>query len=962
MLGVSHSAEAQTAVYNGLRGQSFNGGWKFNRGDVSGAQSTTYNDSAWRSLNVPHDWSIELAFNQSSPAGSGGGYLDGGIGWYRKTFTLDQAYSGQRILIQFDGAYMNSQVWINGISLGTRPYGYSTFEYDITPYVNFGSTTNVIAVRLNNNQPTSRWYSGSGIYRNVWLTVVNPVHVANSGVFVTTPSVSSSSATVSVRTEVQNQSSSSQSVTVTTTLYNPSGGSVATNTTSASNIGANATSTFSQSLTVPSPQLWSTTSPNLYQVKVEVKVGGTTVDTYLTNLGIRYFSFSATTGFSLNGQSMKLRGVCNHHDLGALGAAVNYRAIERQVQILKAMGCNAIRTSHNPPAPELLDVCDRLGILVMDEAFDCWESQKVSNDYHLYFSQWAQADIQAMVRRDRNHPSVIMWSIGNEINSPSTGTATNLKNWVLAMDSTRPVTWASNQMGNSTHQAVAALLDLQGYNYGDAQGRYDGDHSAHPTWKMFGSETSSAVRSRGIYHTPVTQNILTSSDTQCSSYDNSVVSWGSSAESSYNSDVSRNFIAGQFIWTGFDYIGEPTPYGWPAKSSYFGIVDTCGFPKDIYYFYQSRWTTAPMVHILPHWNWSSGTTVTVFVYTNCDSVELFLNGVSLGSKTFASGAVHLQWSVAWASGTLRAEGKRGGSVVVTQEVKTAGAAARVALSVDRSTLNADGEDLAFVTADIQDANGLFVPTATNTVSFSVSGPGQIVAVDNGNAIDTSSYKGTSRQAFSGKCLAIVRSTGTTGQIVVTASSSGLTSSSVTINAQGGLTPTPTPTLTLTPTPTPTGPTPTRTPTSTPTRTPTPTPTGTPSTNLALNRTASADSEETGKGNTAAKGNDGSTATRWCANDGNLNHWWKVDLGASHSLTGSEVMWEFGGRVYKYRVEVSTDNTTWTTMVDKTNNTSTAQTQTDNFSATARYVRITVTGLPTSPTTWASFFEFRVFGA
>lgn len=770
-----------TPVSNGLRGKDFNSGWKFNLGDVTGAQAIAFDDSSWRNLNVPHDWSIELPFNQSSPAGSGGGYLDGGVGWYRKTFTLDQANSGQEVLIQFDGVYMNSEVWINGTSLGNRPYGYSSFEYDLTPYVNIGGAGNVIAVRVNNNQPTSRWYSGSGIYRNVWLTVVNPVHVTNSGVFVNSPTVSSTSASVSVSTEVQNQLASSASVTVTTTILDPSGAAVATDTSPASDIAADATTIVSQNLAVASPQLWSTTSPNLYQVKVEVNVAGAIVDTYLAPLGFRTASFSATSGFSLNGQNMKLRGVCLHHDLGALGSAINYRAIERRVETMKAMGVNAIRTSHNPPAPELLDICDREGILVMDEAFDCWETQKVSNDYHLYFTQWAQTDLQAFVRRDRNHPSVIMWSIGNEIPNPTTANATNLKNWVLAMDSTRPVTWASVNTSDSNNQTVAGVLDLQGYNY--SEWRYDQDHSTYPTWKLFGSETSSAVRSRGIYYTPASQNILTSSDDQCSSYDNSVVSWGSSAESSYNDDVSRSFIGGQFIWTGFDYIGEPTPYPWPAKSSYFGIVDTAGFPKDIYYFYQSRWTSTPMVHILPHWNWSAGTTVTVFVYTNCDSVELFLNGVSQGSKTFTSGAVHLEWDVPWAPGTLQAEGTVGGAVVVSDQVTTAGAAASVAASVDRGAISADGKDLAFVTAGIQDANGITVPTAAVPVSFSVSGPGEIVGVDNGNAIDTSSYKGTTRNAFSGKALAIVRSTGVAGQIVVGASSSGLTPGLITVAAQ-----------------------------------------------------------------------------------------------------------------------------------------------------------------------------------
>jgi beta-galactosidase len=730
---------------------------------------------------LPHDWSIELPFNKSSSAGSGGGYLDGGIGWYRKTFTLDSSYANKRILIRFDGAYMNSQVWVNGTSLGIRPYGYISFEYDITSNVTVDGTPNVIAVKLNNNQPTSRWYSGSGIYRNVWLLALNPVHIPSNGVFLTTPTVSSTSASITVSTDVQNQSTSSQSATVTTTIYDASGASVATNTSAASTIAANATSTVSQSLTVANPQLWSTTSPTLYQAKVEVKVGSTTVDTYVSPMGFRSVAFSSTSGFSLNGQNLKLRGVCNHHDLGSLGSAINYRAIERQIQVLKSMGVNAIRTSHNPPAPELLDVCDREGILVMDEAFDCWETQKVSNDYHLYFKQWAQTDLQEFVRRDRNHPSVIMWSVGNEIPSPTAATATNLKNWVLAIDPSRPVTWAAVAMSSAAARAAAAVLDLQGYNYGEYL--YDKDHSSNPTWKIFGSETSSAVRSRGIYHTPVTQNLLTNADNQCSSYDNSVVSWGSSAENSYKNDVSRGFVAGQFIWTGFDYIGEPTPYSWPAKSSYFGIVDTCGFPKDIFYFYQSHWTTSPMVHILPHWNWTAGQTIPVFVYSNCDSVELFLNDKSQGSKTIPAGTLHLEWDLAWASGTLRAECKSGGTVAAKDQVTTAGAAAALALTADRTTIKANGQDLAYVTINVEDASGVFVPTASNSISFSISGPGQIVGVDNGNPIDTSSYKGNIRTAFSGKALAIVQSTGAPGSIVLSATSTGLTAGSATITAE-----------------------------------------------------------------------------------------------------------------------------------------------------------------------------------
>jgi len=764
-------------AYDGARGASFDDGWKFYRGDPSGAQQTSYSDSSWRSLSVPHDWSVELNFNQSSASGAGGGYLDGGVGWYRKTFTLDSSYAGKQILIGFDGVYMNSQVWINGTSLGTRPYGYTTFQYDLTPYVKTDGSTNVLAVRVNNNQPNSRWYSGSGIYRNVWLTTLNPVHVAYNGAYITTPTVNASSGSVSVATDVENKSTSSQSATVKTSIYDPSGTVVATNSSSATSVAASGKSTVTQTFTISNPRLWSPDSPNLYQVKVEVQVGGATVDTYQAPLGFRWFSFSSSGGMTYNGSYFKMHGTCNHHDLGALGAAFNTRAMERQLQSLKSIGINALRTSHNPPAPELLALADRLGFVVMDEAFDCWESGKVSNDYHLFFSQWAQTDIQDMVRRDRNHPSVIMWSIGNEIPSPTTGTATNLRNWVRAIDSSRPVTWNTMDVGG----AVQGVLDLQGFSYNSYQ--YDSVHSAHSDWKIFNSESSSAVRSRGIYKTPTTTNILSGSDNQCSSYDNSVVSWGASAENAYKDETNRTWVLGEFIWTGFDYIGEPTPYSWPAKSSYFGIFDSAGIPKDIAFFYKSHWTTAPMVHVLPHWNYSSGTTVPVWVYTNCDSAELFLNNVSQGSKGMTSSTMHLEWNVSWSSGTLRADCKRGGSVVASDTVKTAGQASQLKLTPDRTTITADGRDLVYVTAEVQDASGVAVPTASNGVTFAVSGPGKIVGVDNGNAIDTTSYKSLTRNAFSGKLMAIVQSTGSPGQITVTATSSGLTQGSVSATAQ-----------------------------------------------------------------------------------------------------------------------------------------------------------------------------------
>jgi beta-galactosidase len=574
-------------AYNGARGKSFNDGWKFYLGDPASAQQTTFDDASWRSLSAPHDWSSELPFNKNSPAGHGGGLLDGGVGWYRKTFTLDPSYSGQKIRIEFDGVYMNSQVWINGTSLGTRPYGYSTFEYDLTPYVKFDAN-NVIAVRVNNDQPNSRWYSGSGIYRNVWLTVLNPTHVAYNGGFITTPSVSATSATVAIAADVENQSSSSQSVTITTEIYDASGAKVANDTTAASSVAAGATSALKQSLTVSNPHLWSTDAPYLYQVKLTLQVGTSTVDTYVVPIGLRWYSFDASTGFSLNGKSMKLWGMCMHHDLGAIGSAYHHRALERQFEILKSMGVNAIRTSHNPPVPELLDLADQMGFLIMDEAFDVWETGKNGlKDYHLYFTQWAQTDIQDFVRRDRNHASVIMWSIGNEIPSASTATAANLIKWVKAIDSTRPLTWAPNDMGNGTNQAVAALLDLQGYNY--QTGSLDGGHSGHSTWKIFGSEDESGARSRGFYSSatdnPSGGGQCDDSVMECSDYPDTDAS-PAGYEQMYELAISRPWYAGYFVWTGFDYGGEPWPYDNVAKSSYFGMIDTAGFPKNAYYFYQ----------------------------------------------------------------------------------------------------------------------------------------------------------------------------------------------------------------------------------------------------------------------------------------------------------------------------------------------------------------------------------------
>jgi beta-galactosidase len=759
--------------YDGARTTtvSFDSAWKFHLGDVSGAQGATFDDSAWTSLDVPHDWSISLPFNQSSLSVESGGYLDGGIGWYRKSFTLP-ASSGQKVFVQFDGVYMDSTVYLNGTQVCARPYGYSSFECDLTSGAK-ADGANVLAVKVNNQQPSSRWYSGSGIYRHVWLKTVNPVRVAYTGTQVTTPTVSATSATVNIAVTVQNDATADQSVTVASSVHDASGTEVGKGSSAATSVTAGKTASVTHTATVSNPKLWSPSSPTLYSVVTTVSVGGSVVDTYTTPFGIRTFAFDANTGFSLNGTKMKLNGTCNHHDLGALGAATNYRAIEKRLQMLKDMGVNALRTSHNPPAPELLDIADRLGLMVMDEAFDCWYNGKNTYDYGRFFKTWANTDIIDMVARDLNHPGVIIWSIANEVGETSdSNTVKQLMDAIKTKDTTRPIGQALAAWAAADTAAVG-LEDIVGINY--APDRYDSIHSAHPTWKMFGSETSSALRSRGVYN---------NNNNQESSYDDSTAGWGQNAETSWKNVNTRAFIAGEFIWTGFDYIGEPTPYTWPSKSSYFGAIDTAYMPKDVFYFYQSKWNTSgpTMVHVVPmNWtNWTAGQAVKVLVYSNADSVELFLNDKSQGSKTVDPSVSKLQWSVPFATGTLEAKATKGGAVVASDKVQTAGAATALALKADRASITADGRDLSFVEVDIVDAQGVVVPQANNKIDFTISGPGALVGLDAGDSTNHDSYKGTSHAAFSGKLMAIVQSTATAGKITLKASSGSLTAGSVEI--------------------------------------------------------------------------------------------------------------------------------------------------------------------------------------
>jgi len=782
----------------GERSRLFDDGWKFKLAGSGDYSAAGYDDSAWQDISVPHDWTIYDVNN----------LYTNNVGWYRKTFYLSPADKGRNIAIRFDGVYMNSTVYINGQQAGNWPAGWTTFQMDITDKLNFGNTPNVVAVKVDYKQPSAWWFTGAGIQRDVWLVVANPVQVNFNGTYISTKSISSASGTAVIQTEVLNKSSADASVTVAQTITDAAGGAVAASESAPLTVAAGKVSTDTQQLTVPNPKLWSIDSPNLYMMKTEIKSGGVVVDTYTTSFGFRTFVMNPNNGLFVNGQYVKIHGVCLHTDLGALGAAMNYAALEDRLKTMKAMGVNAIRTSHNVASPILIEMCDRLGLLVMDEGFVRWLTGN-TYDYHLYFSQpstadmsylpeaaanpqWSEVDCRNWVKRDRNHPCVLFWSIGNEVGDTTSQTGYNtgvyLKNIVKSEDpnGNAAVTIASNQMGNSTAVALSRdALEAAGYNYGE--GYYDSHHAAYPNMVIYGSETSSAVRSRGVFHTPANQSVYTYFDNQVSSYDNSVVPWGRSAESSWVMDRDRQFCLGQFIWTGYDYIGEPTPYG--TKNSYFGIVDTAGLPKDIYYFYQSVWTDKSMVHLLPYWDSSladDNNQIQVWAYSNAASVELFKDGVSLGRKAIdlkAASVLHYSWNVPYSDGQLTAKAyDASGNVVATDSTASFGAPAQVKLSADRAQLTADGKDLVYVTASIQDANGQFVATARNKVRFTVSGAGKLVGVDNGDSTDYDSYQAPERSAFSGKVVAIVESDGTSGPITINANSLGIASGSVTVQA------------------------------------------------------------------------------------------------------------------------------------------------------------------------------------
>jgi len=806
--------------------KNFNLQWKFTLADSTmNASSPVFDDSSWRKLDLPHDWSIESDFGKDFPATAGGGALPGGLGWYRKTFTLRKSkdLQAKKIFIEFDGVYRNSEVWINGTYLGKRPNGYISFRYELTPYIKYGAN-NVIAVKVDNSkQPNSRWYSGSGIYRNVRLLTTNSVFVDNWGTYVTTPDINADSATVAVQTTVTNTMRLAQSVGVEQFLYDANGVLVS-QIKGALMVASGNSNKYFQRLTVKKPILWNLENPYLYKLVTRLNIFGIQTDEYTTTVGIRSFTFDVHKGFILNGKHVKINGVCNHHDLGALGAAVNERALERQLEIMKGMGVNGIRTSHNPPAPELLDLCDRMGFIVMDEAFDIWKKKKTKYDYALDFDQWHERDLVDQLTRDRNHPSIFMWSIGNEVGEQWGDTpaedvdlqAANIalnnkkvnetedvklgrlgKNAILtshlaaitkSVDPTRPITAACNGTQDSNPLFKSEALDIIGFNYHENE--FAGITERYPKTPFIVTESVSSLQTRGYYVNPSDSIIVapkrwdvpyTNPTQQCSAYDNSRAPWGATHEANLKIVDKYDHIAGQYIWTGFDYLGEPTPYWWPSRSSFFGIVDLAGFPKDVYYLYQSQWTNKDVLHIFPHWNWEKGQTVDVWAYYNhADEVELFLNGVSLGKRTKQGDDMHVMWRVNYESGTLKAVSRKAGKEVLTREIKTAGAPAAIRLTPDRATIKADGKDLSFVTVELLDKNGNVCPLADQLVKFSVEGEGSIAGTDNGNQNEHSSLKKPERKLFYGKALAIVQGTSNPGTITLKAAVDGLPVQSVKI--------------------------------------------------------------------------------------------------------------------------------------------------------------------------------------
>jgi len=855
----------------------FNSDWKFAKGDIENAQKVEFKDTEWRKLDLPHDWAIEGPFNKDAYYQMG--YLPyEGTGWYRKSFNINTP--GKKLLLEFDGVMMFPKVWVNGEFVGEWGFGYTSFALDISDHIKHGSE-NVIAVRVENLDYSSRWYPGSGIYRNVWLTTTNPIHIDHWGTYVTTPLINDEKARINIETTILNESESANSLVIETIIVDSQGKSHASNSKEIE-IEGNGNRKVIQELEILNPEIWDIDNPNLYEAISLVKSGNKLIDKYRTPFGIRSFEFDANKGFSLNGRTLKIQGVNMHHDLGPLGSAINYRATERQLEILKEMGVNAIRTAHNPPSPEQLELCDKMGILVMDESFDEWRRPKhnVKNSYSILFDEWAEEDMRALVMRDRNHPAVIMWSTGNEVpelgtgklrvtigntgdvmeghydqlgqlikfeawdetwygsydgkelimglkeskaqllamkeSAPSlSGTKWDIKSFrgdgliyhydflddddgknsakMLAKicheyDPTRPVS-SGIHLSIRLDRELMDIFDIGGFNYWHEQ--IEDLHVEYPDIPLLVTEAAAMLSTRGEYFFPVDRIYCGFEDKsmQLSSYDLTNTCFGTLPDTEFKLQDENPWLAGQFVWSGFDYHGEPDPYenSWPAHSSYFGIIDMCGFPKDRFYLYQSQWTKEPMIHVLPHWNWEGreGQITPVYIYSNCSAVELFVNEESKGKKLKIDGEYRFKWNdIFYQPGSIKAVGYDAeGRTLCEKEIKTAGKASTIEFIADRNIIQANGEDLSFITVKITDKDGNLCPLADNLVKFKIEGNGQLAAVGNGDPTCIESYSEPRRSAFNGLCLLIVRSTEQAGNIKISAKARGLNSASIVIDTK-----------------------------------------------------------------------------------------------------------------------------------------------------------------------------------
>ena len=796
-----HIVYSQSAPSGTKNTIEFDFDWKFFLGDVPAASKKNFDDSKWRTLDLPHDFSVEQAFDLKHESGWRGAYLPGGIGWYRKSFHWTRK-KDQNVFVNFDGVYMNSEVWLNGHFLGKRPYGYISFQYDLSPYLVEGQ--NIIAVKADNSKlPSGRWYTGSGIYRHVKLTVTDAIYIPQWGTYITTPKVSREKAEVVIQTDIENRSGLIKSITLNADIVAPDGRVVKKLSQMVRlDTGLN---TFTQTTVLANPKLWSTETPRRYKVKHTLKNGQLVVNEFASWFGIRSIRVNAKEGFVLNEKKIKLNGVCNHHDGGPVGAAVPEDVLYRRLKLLKEMGCNAIRTAHNPAAPEFYAMCDTLGFLVMDEAFDGWDIPKADYDYGLVFNEWWKRDLTDFIKRDRNHPSIVMWSIGNEVPKFKAAQQKAMVDLLKTLDNTRPITQARG--------FAAPYIDIAGFNGdGEMPNVLEDYHKEHPDKALIGTEITHTLQTRGVYATQTSyrtrdfpapweagakwenfkKNVFMIPDLSKeevfknnskfyqSSYDNAIVRIG--VRDQHKRTEALDYFIGTFRWTGFDYLGEAAIQ--PARTANFGILDLAGFPKDHYYLYQSLWSEKPMVHILPHWTHAGkeGVAIPVVAYTNAESVELFLNGKTLGEQKMGPD-LQIVWQVPYQPGTLTAVARKQGKIVAETRVSTAEKAVAMRLTPDKKQVLANRRDVVHVVVDIVDKAGNISPEADNLVQFEIIGPGKIIGVENGDITDFASMKASQRKAFKGKCLVMVQATGQAGTIQLKAVSKGLKNNNVTITSK-----------------------------------------------------------------------------------------------------------------------------------------------------------------------------------